>query len=166
MDDRFDFVLMSKSLKDAQGLHYVANSYKAFGNNGNCFNRRIDDTACAGVYDFPLRRNLHNMSDHTPVVLQLAYPAQALATAPDKQQLNGRLLSGNIVNSQLVVQTDIREGALLQLRVINNLGQVMKSLEHRGTKIITIGVQDLPAGLYYLQLVSGRVRAVLKFIKR
>lgn len=167
MDDRFDFILMSRNFRTAPGLRFVEGSYKAFGNNGNCFNRRIDDTACTGVYGFPLRRNLHNMSDHTPVVLQLAYPAHVLALPPDKESLNCLMVSGNIVTDRLVLQTNYQGTSPLQLRVSNSLGQIIKIMQvNRGKENIQIGVELLPPGLYYLQLASGRARRVFKFIKR
>ena len=167
MDDRFDFVLMSRNFRTAPGLKYVEGSYKAFGNNGNCFNRRIDDTTCSGMYSFNLRRNLHNMSDHTPVVLQLAYPAQVLTLPPGKTSLNYHLQSGNMVSDRLVLQTTYPGTQPLQLRVYNNLGQLMKDKRvSRNGGDIYIEVQYLPAGLYYLHLVSGPETGVFKFIKR
>lgn len=167
MDDRFDFVLMSRNFRTDPGLKYVEGSYKAFGNNGNCFNRRIDDTACSGTYSFNLRRNLHNMSDHTPVVLQLAYPAQVLALPPGKTSRNYILQSGNMVTDRLVLQTAYPMIQSLQLSIYNNLGQVMKNTKtSRNGRDIYIEVQNLAAGLYYLHLVSGTETGVFKFIKR
>lgn len=167
MDDRFDFILMSENFRTSPGLHYVEGSYKAFGNNGNCFNRRIDDTACTGVYSFPLRRNLHNMSDHTPVVLQLAYPSNALALSPDKVSLPCVFLNGNVVTDRLELQTNYRGTQALQLRICNNLGQIVafRSVE-RGNQHISLEVNRLPPGLYYLHLAAGQARSVFKFIKK
>lgn len=39
VDDRFDFILISSVLKADSKLSYIPNSYKAYGNNGNCYNQ-------------------------------------------------------------------------------------------------------------------------------
>ncbi|PSK94283.1 hypothetical protein [Taibaiella chishuiensis] len=168
LDDRFDFILMSESFRSSPRLYYVDGSYKAFGNNGNCFNQRIDDTACTGPYSFALRRNLHNMSDHTPVVMQLAYPALPLGAAAPAPVPAARLLSGNIVSSQLVLQTDFESREPLVLRIFNTPGQMVKCPPALpgSPALSVIEVGDLPAGLYYLRLSSGPRSRVFKFIKR
>lgn len=167
MDDRFDFILMSENFRTTPGLYYVDGSYKAFGNNGNCFNRRIDDTVCSGFYSFPLRRNLHNMSDHTPVVMQFAYPANTLALPRDKVSIPAVFLSGNMVKDWLVLQTNYQGAQTLRLRICNNLGQTVRLLPvSRGNGNISIDVSPLPPGLYYLHLEAGAAQGVFKFIKR
>lgn len=168
MDDRFDFILMSENCRTAQRLFYVEDSYHAFGNNGNCFDRRIDDTACSGPYPFALRRNLHNMSDHTPVVMQLAYPSLPLALPAGQQALSCSLPLGNIVTDQLIVLAEFEGQEALQLYICNTLGQVLKQQRpgKGGRKINVIDVYDLPPGLYFLHLRAGNASHTLKFVKR
>lgn len=70
LDDRFDFMLISDSLRDGVGLSYVTNSYKAFGNDGNHFNADINDppTISQGLF---IADALHAASDHLPVYMEL-----------------------------------------------------------------------------------------------
>ncbi len=168
LDDRFDFILMSENFWSSPQLNYVAGSYKAFGNNGNCFDRRIDDTACTGPFSFALRRNLHNMSDHTPVIMKLAYPAIPLALPSPEASLPARLLSGNVVSSQLVLGIDFESRQASDLKIFNTMGQMVKSVPapRLSPAICAIEVGELPAGLYFLKLCAGAQSRVFKFIKR
>lgn len=68
MDDRFDFILMSKEIKDKQmKISYLENSYKALGNDGGRFNSDINGTSNKSVPKNILDA-LYGMSDHLPVV--------------------------------------------------------------------------------------------------
>jgi len=85
LDDRFDFIFTSSNLLDnTSDLYYADGTYAAFGNNGNCFNKRINDPSCTGEYSQELRDNLYEISDHIPVVLALN--TTATFGAPSLQQ--------------------------------------------------------------------------------
>jgi exonuclease III len=165
LDDRFDFIMMSENLKDGADLSYVADSYKAFGNNGNCFNERIDHYDCDGMYSLPLRQNLYNMSDHLPVVMQLQTNKHLLAIAEPDIKNAVSLPAGNIAKDLLQVKLDasLRKGSALS--IYNNLGQVIRTVYTTGkSDPITIYTGDMPAGMYYLRL-TGRLNTTLKFLK-
>ncbi|MCB0805124.1 MAG: lamin tail domain-containing protein [Bacteroidales bacterium] len=77
LDDRFDLILFSGDVLNGDNrVHYVSNSCEAFGNDGNHFNDAL--------IDFPLNPDipdsvtyaLYNMSDHLPVICNLAVEAQ------------------------------------------------------------------------------------------
>ena len=70
LDDRFDFMLISDSLRDGVGLSYITSSYRAFGNDGNHFNADINDppTIPQGLF---IADALHTASDHLPVFMEL-----------------------------------------------------------------------------------------------
>ncbi len=77
MDDRFDFVLISESIKeDNARIGYINNTYKALGQDGNRFNQTINSpvntSEPAAVIDA-----LYEVSDHLPVVMSftLSYSA-------------------------------------------------------------------------------------------
>lgn len=74
LDDRFDFILMSENLKTNQNLTFVSNSYKAYGNNNNCFDKSVNNTSCTGQFTQELRDDLYYFSDHLPVVMELFTP--------------------------------------------------------------------------------------------
>ena len=165
MDDRFDFVLISDGLRNNELLRYVEHSYHAFGNNGNCFDQRIDAYDCDGSYDLPLRRKLHNMSDHAPVVLQLHTNKQFLGIAANDRNPKIAIAGSNVVHDILEIKINQPVPGLV-LKVCNNLGQTLKSRKiQSGEKKVAFAVDDLVPGLYYLRLVAAHTET-LKFIRR
>ena len=74
LDDRFDFQLVSGEMLDNEGLSYINNTYRAFGNNGTagCCNNPI--TAGTG-YTPTILNALMTITDHLPVVADYQLPA-------------------------------------------------------------------------------------------
>lgn len=162
LDDRFDFMFISGNiLDDTHEVSYVDNSYKAFGNNGNCFNEDISDTSCFGDFSQNLRNLLWNMSDHLPVVMDLEFDQNFLNT---KDFTADNILSfpeGNIVYNQLNV--DINSSFLSninKLYIYNTLGQQIKVVNVRGTEV-KIPLDGLPNGVYFIRAQNYNT---LKFI--
>ena len=71
LDDRFDWLFVSQSLLDASSsMHYVDDTYWAFGNDGNHFNNAINDGNNNSVSD-EIADALHDGSDHLPVYMDV-----------------------------------------------------------------------------------------------
>jgi endonuclease/exonuclease/phosphatase family metal-dependent hydrolase len=71
LDDRFDWLFVSQSLLDASSsMHYVDDTYWAFGNDGNHFNDSINDGNNSSVSD-EIADALHDGSDHLPVYMDV-----------------------------------------------------------------------------------------------
>lgn len=176
MDDRFDFLFLSKHLQTENAnadVRFVAGSYQAIGNNGNCLNKAIKDTSCTGVYSQQLRQYLHDMSDHTPVALQLFTnktigPGAGTSIAPHLAQENASLsiLGANQVQHLLYVKWDVAPiGYKAQsIRVINQIGQVVyeQSLPKQ-SDILHVDVSNLPAGMYYIGTGNGNFSKFIKY---
>ena len=77
----FDFLLNSAPIMNGtMNVTYVADSYKALGNDGNLFNDAInDDSNNSGLPNTVLSALLHT-SDHLPIVmdLEVSFPAAVL----------------------------------------------------------------------------------------
>lgn len=72
MDDRFDFILMTNQvMQDTGGLRYVDGSYTTVGQDGNHFNKAINDGSNNSVPSAVLGA-LYEMSDHLPVYADVA----------------------------------------------------------------------------------------------
>jgi hypothetical protein len=71
LDDRFDFILVSQSLKSLGGVDYVEGTYRAYGNDGQHFNQQIVNPP------YPISEQiafaLHDVSDHLPVVAEFDF---------------------------------------------------------------------------------------------
>lgn len=70
MDDRFDFQFISGEFSDGNGIDYVANSFRVFGNDGT---HTLNDAITTGSgASTNVLNALANVSDHLPVVADFA----------------------------------------------------------------------------------------------
>jgi len=88
LDDRFDFILVSDEVDNASEVNVVADSYTAFGNDGNHFNQSINDGTNSAVSS-DLADALYIASDHLPVYLDVSFEAQA----SQEESLSGLFIS-------------------------------------------------------------------------
>ncbi len=163
LDDRFDFILLSENMFDNPEMTYVENSYKAYGNNSNCFNDRIDSPECNGLYEQSLRDNLYLMSDHLPVVMELQtdrtlsssnFTATELITFP----------KGNITSDILELKINNQVLNQLEIEIYNVLGQKINTVNNSNDQQIQIDLSGVASGMYYLK-VAPYIKTY-KFIKR
>jgi endonuclease/exonuclease/phosphatase family metal-dependent hydrolase len=72
LDDRFDMILMSQSILDVGGIHYVDDSYIPYGNDGIHYNDSINKPPNNAVGQI-IANALHYSSDHLPVLVTLSF---------------------------------------------------------------------------------------------
>ncbi len=165
LDDRFDFIMMSENFQNSTRLSYVNESYKAYGNNGDCLKKDVKDPNCTGIYSQTLRNNLFNMSDHLPVVMQFKIhedlSTKALETKPFIW-----LQSSNITSDKIVIGIDKTrlKSQKNSLFIYNSVGQFVQSVNLNNQSSITIDCQGLASGIYYIK--TTETNEVLKFIKK
>ena len=167
MDDRFDFILVSENMLANPSLRYIENSYKAFGNNGNCFNKSISDNDCNGTFSQALRDNLFSMSDHLPVTMELETDKEIIL---NNVSFTENLTTISIENTlaktflRIKVHNQVQVLDINKLTIYNTLGQ--KVLDYKlnsSADIIQIPVSHLANGMYYIKPDTGH--KPLKFIK-
>jgi hypothetical protein len=112
MDDRFDFQLVTQEFLDDEGVAYIPNSYRAFGNNAThvCCNSPI--TTGTGAAPAVLDA-LMKASDHIPVVADYQLPARMgveLAAVPPIVTMGASISLGvtisNIANVVAAIGAD------------------------------------------------------------
>lgn len=166
MDDRFDFMLISENMMSNPKLRYVPGSYKAYGNNGNCFNLSVNDPSCTGEFAQNLRTNLYTMSDHLPVVMELETDQEIVI-------LNGTDIDANfpklklhktLVHDELTIEYLNPSQPHIRLSILNILGQEVwaDQWDAGGTK--TVLISSLASGIYYLNS-DLPLATPLKFVK-
>ena len=164
LDDRFDFILMSENLQSSSDLYYISGSYKAYGNNGNCFDKSITDISCAGFYSQTIRENLFNMSDHLPVVMELETPENTLAIENITTINPVFFIKGNLVSNWLELQLNSNlQGKIL--KIYNQLGQGVLVRLITDSNNIKYNVNHLKPGVYYIKIDNITSGKPLKFIK-
>jgi endonuclease/exonuclease/phosphatase family metal-dependent hydrolase len=162
LDDRFDFILTSENLINGSSLTYVPNTYKSYGNNGNCFNDNINDSDCSGEYSQYLRDQLANMSDHLPVVMELETP-ETIGINQYHSQYLIKILGSNLVNAVISLEVPV-ELIDTNIRIYNQFGQQVLQ-KHITDTNESFSISHLNSGLYYITSEQFSLHSPLKFIK-
>jgi len=165
VDDRFDFILISENMLDNPEMLYVEDSYKAFGNNGNCLNNRIDSPDCDGFYNQELRNRLYLMSDHLPVVMDLQTNQTFLSTPNFSNIELIKFTKGNIASEYLTIQVDASIREQIAFEVYNVLGQKIKTITNINSLTYKVDVSGFAAGIYYL-VTNQTSNETYKFLKK
>lgn len=154
MDDRFDMILMSDEIyMGFNSLRYLNDSYKAVGNDGNHFNRSINEGYNSAV-PVEVADALFNCSDHLPVTMKmLVYGKLGVG----EHEIVDFQVHPNPADDVIVVET-MCTSSQQKYRITNIMGQMMMT----GTVTPTINVSGLPAGIYFIH-INGVTQ---KFVKR
>lgn len=163
LDDRFDFIMMSENFNTSARFSYVNGSYQAYGNNGNCLNKSVNDATCTGTYSLTLRNNLYNMSDHLPVVMQFQVNEPLATQTFDKKSLMW-FESSNITDSELIIGIAAETNTSDKLSIYNSLGQMVQIIDITNQSSVIIDASHLKSGIYFVKMVGQS--EVLKFIKK
>jgi hypothetical protein len=156
MDDRFDFIMMSKNFTTSSTLSYKTDSYKTVGNNSNCYNSFVSNSTCTGEFSQELRNALYFFSDHLPITMEMEFEASALITE------NNRILNfvdTNIAKNSIEINLSKKVNQIL---IYNQLGQNVFHLKNVNSNTLRIDTESLAKGVYYIKVDSFKVH---KFIK-
>ncbi len=162
LDDRFDFITISENMTSNPKMKYIPDSYKSFGNNGNCFNLDISDESCLGEFNQQLRNNLFSMSDHLPVVMQLETDKEFILNSSDFSFIEDIIIDNTLVNDILNITFQNQNASDLSIIIYNTLGQKIKEYNNSNDHYIQLNVSNLSSGLYYLKFNNS----IHKFVKK
>ncbi len=125
LDDRFDFILMNKKLKQSpKFFQYISGSYKSIGNDGNHLNQAITSGTNTSVPAVILQ-NLYDASDHLPVLMQLKLtPSTQGVPMAKTHQLEGIWVADNIFQLQFSDQVELSGMSVFDLS-----GRLMQSTQ-------------------------------------
>nr|WP_298994008.1 T9SS type A sorting domain-containing protein [uncultured Polaribacter sp.] len=154
MDDRFDFIMLSKNLTESTEMKFVNNSYKTIGNNGNCYNSFVSNASCTGEFSQNLRNALFNFSDHLPIVLVLENHQNILSNYTYVKKLNFSIKHQEL---KLKIDKNIKE-----IKIYNTLGKVVFTSKNINSNETVIHLNILKSGLYFLKVDDYKVAKFLK----
>ena len=143
LDDRFDFIVISENMQSNPKLKYITDTYKAFGNNGNCYDNSINSPDCAGEFSTELRGNLYNMSDHLPIVLDLETNKQIVLGANDFTIKPSIVLENTLVQHKLHIRLNSNLSENVSFEVYNVLGQKLLEFTSEYSNYISIDVSRI-----------------------
>jgi len=151
LDDRFDFIMVSENMLTDPKLRYVPESYKSFGNNGNCYDNNINNPDCVGEFSQSLRDNLYNMSDHLPIVMDLETNKEiVLSLNASAAEMSFRLES-TLVNDNLNIRLREDVAGKIRFEIFNAMGQRLLVYTSENQKYISLDIGPLAVGVYYLK---------------
>ncbi|MGI9593373.1 MAG: endonuclease/exonuclease/phosphatase family protein [Patiriisocius sp.] len=163
LDDRFDFIMVSQNMMTDSNLGYKADSYKAYGNNGNCYNNDINDINCGGVYNQVIRDALYNMSDHLPVVMELETDQEiVLLNLPQNSAPQPFSLKNTLVSDIVTIYNPGDNTKDDRFGIFNTLGQELLEFK-TSTNTTILNVAQFVKGVYYITNKSSN--QTLKFLK-
>ncbi len=165
MDDRFDFVLMSNSIKfGTQSVRYLPGTYWAVGQDGLHFNKNLTDSPTNTSVPSDVLTALYGNSDHLPVVMQLVVEktlgvSEWLAT--DFEQIN----YSNPISTTLNIHLQAKQPTTLEIKIYNLTGRAvwqMNQVQVETERSVSIQLELLPPGLYLLKFTDSKNQSVVK----
>lgn len=171
LDDRFDFILISPSLQGNNRVRYIEGSYTVFGNDGEHFDRSINDAGNAAVGQ-EIADALYYGSDHLPVYADFDFGTFSnLSDEPlisDKTELYQNY--PNPFNPSTTINYRISKAGYVKIKLLNVLGQEVKTLvnEYKQAGMHNYNLRmengELPSGIYFYSLSSEKNYFVKKMI--
>lgn len=165
INDRFDFILISKNLRTDSMLFYQPDSYHSFGNNGNCFNKAVNNDTCVGAYSLPLRNLLFQMSDHLPVIMNLRTSTHFPAVTKVEGSKTGQqkmlyFPKGNIFSQQLILELKTNRNNQQDVVFIYDLtGRIIETISFLPfEKRTVIRTEEWTPGLYFARYRQETVK--------
>ncbi len=168
MDDRFDFILISDEIRDGTGdTEYLSDSYWAVGQDGLRFNHSLKAEPLNTSVSEDVLNALYEMSDHLPVILDLVVDHN-LSTEDHYQEIIEMSLVNPISNElNIIIKRSLAKE--LSFNIYSLQGKLLYSTGSQilnSNQPITIPVEHLEAGMYFLNVMAGnRKLATKKIIK-
>ncbi len=148
MDDRFDFILCSKSVLLSSGLaKYVPGTYKALGQDSRRFNGDIKNPSNNTVPS-EVSNALYEMSDHLPVLMDLRMKGQFIGINDVEEN---RVLFSQ-TESQITLYLSNHKGVQdVQIMDINGKVMYNRAIDI-STKQLDVQTSTYPSGIYMIML--------------
>ncbi len=155
MDDRFDFILIEKSIKDnTNKVGYIPGSYTSVGQDGQHFNKNLMESPANGSVPSQVLDALFNMSDHLPVYCDLIFEGQL--SLKDLSNKEGIRIS-NPVRDKLILKFDKVSDENYLLELHSPQGNICFRKEiTQNQKTLSYSLDTLSPGIYFLRLLKGK----------
>ena len=168
IDDRFDFILTSKSVRDgSQNVKYIPDTYWAIGQDGEHFNTSINASPTNTSVPFDVLSALYRNSDHLPITLDLEIDkilGIENLNKLEQAEIKYRNPSSEILSLNLLMNYN----TTLDIEICDMFGRVLISENERvtqGRNEISIPLSYLKKGNYLLRFTdSGKNRVVKKLV--
>jgi len=161
LDDRFDFFFVNSDIVYGdKSVQYIANTYKAYGQDGNRYNSDLNVWPANTVVAPEIASALYNMSDHLPVIMDVVIdPTLGIDNSNGinwkfyySQETGGLVLSCNKIENDIEIE-------------INDLtGKRIKQVTFGNSSYARIQLDNLRSGVYLATAISKNIHHSIKFI--
>jgi endonuclease/exonuclease/phosphatase family metal-dependent hydrolase len=157
LDDRFDMILISQSIYDSSGIYLIANSNKAYGNDGFHFNKSINVPPFTSITQ-EIANALYNASDHLPVVAEFQFGDVNSVVPIDPSNLTFNLYQNypNPFNPVTTIKFEVPQTTNVKLVLYDLLGREIRILydgeAKAGITEISVSAEGLNSGIYFYRL--------------
>ncbi|MDD2387144.1 MAG: T9SS type A sorting domain-containing protein [Bacteroidales bacterium] len=167
MDDRFDWILISSSLKDGTAdIKYVEDTYWAVGQDGNRFNGNLINPTNTSLPTDVINA-LYNMSDHLPVVAEFQIgdnnSVASMSSTPD--------FYANLVNpTDGIIRYHLKSNlqTSVEVSIYSSVGQKIytTSTNSINSDIQTIDISGFENGIYIMSFKGEGIFQSYKIVKK
>lgn len=168
MDDRFDFILISGDIKNGTNkVQYATGTYKAVGQDGNHYNKSINDGANSAV-STDVANALYGMSDHLPVALNLEISQTPAGVSPLNESAALDVTFVNPVPNESVLNIFSKRPENAKIEIVSVLGQTVftdKIMISEGKSSYTLNTSDFSKGIYLMNITTDNAKTVKRFLK-
>ena len=162
LDDRFDMILASQAVIDSGGISYIPKTYKSFGNDGNHFNKAINELPNSYVSD-EIAVALYYSSDHLPVFADFEVKNLTSIKNPTKIPEDITLYQNypNPFNATTIIEYSVSSEKIdhnpnISIKIYNVLGKEIETLVNKthssGNYKVQFNAENLATGIYFCVL--------------
>ena len=170
LDDRFDFIMSTESLLEGlRGMQLLTDTYTALGNDGEHFNKSLNDLPSNTSVPSDIVNALYGASDHLPVLVKINVDA-ALNKTDDISNV-ASIQFQNPCSNTLNLKIQLKQVQDINLKIYNIYGQMITSSKIyslHNTIYESISMEAFPDGAYILILTdkNGRSNSRKFILKR
>ncbi len=167
MDDRFDYILMTKNVIDGSDkVQYINGSYHALGQNGTFFDNSLLSSTSRTIPD-SIVNSLYNMSDHLPVIADLLVNQThvSIKNLTNTNSFDFKLT--NPVYDKLKLSfSNCSNSKNITVSIVSILGQTIFKHNYlaNNDSMITIPFSNIQPGIYFVKVVDEKNKSIVKKI--
>lgn len=171
LDDRFDFILISPTLQGNNRVKYIEGSYTVYGNDGQHFDRSINDAGNAAVGQ-EIADALYYGSDHLPVFADFDFGTFSSVSDEPVITNKAELYQNypNPFNPSTNINYIIPEVSQVIIKLYDGLGNEIKTLVNElkqpGSYNYELKIDngELASGIYFYSLSTGKYFSAKKMV--
>ena len=163
LDDRFDFFFVTDDVMNGDnGVKYIDNTYKAYGQDGNRYNSNLNVWPANTVVSPAIASALYNMSDHLPVIMDVVIDPSLNIEVTNKKDWK-------FFYSESRNEIDFNSSGIeqqLRIQITDILGKQVKQKEIKHVSDAALSTANLKPGIYIASAYSGLMHYSIKFLVR